>query len=152
MVTAEEQMIAHLRKNCRISIASLARLLDISHAKAFYTLRLLQERCVIDKLTSIIDFKSLGYNMRSTVCVYAKDHPKMERYLSRQRCINSISRLKGGGFLIDAVFPDLAGLYRFLEELERFEPTYLQEYQLIEPIAQEKFMAIPFSGKIRTFS
>ena len=140
MLTNNELIIlSYLRKNARTSVSKIASETNIPVTTVFNKLRQLEDKKIITKYTSLIDYSLLNYHVRVNFAVKADKKTKLLDFLLQHKNVNSVSKLGNGhDFYFETIFPDMAELYAFVESLEPFGIKSIQEHHIIEDIKKEE--------------
>lgn len=96
------------------------------------------------KHTSLIDFKTLGYDIRTQMLLTAQkdSRAELQKFLVMHPRVNTVFRINNGyDFLVEAVFKDMNELDDFSRELEDFNPKEKKEFFIMEDIKREEFMS-----------
>ena len=138
------KIIAHLRKDARMSLTTMSRKTSIPVSTIFDRLKACEEG-VIQKHTSLLDFAKLGFDARANITLRVdKDKREdLKQFLMKNESVNSVYKINNGyDFLIEGVFRNIKDLEVFLELLEeRFGVTEKQVYYIIEDVKRESFMS-----------
>ena len=144
MKDTDLMILRHLRKDGREKIVQISKDLDIPISTVRDRIKHLEKEC-IDKYTTLIDFKKIGYYVRFNILIRLKDEDvkSVAEYLKDHKNINSMYRVNSPYHLcIDSVFKDMAGLEDFTQELKhRFQISDMKPFQIIEELRREEFSA-----------
>lgn len=139
----EMQVIAALRKNSRTSLAKISKEINVSKSTVFDRIKR-QEKKLIQKHTSLIDFQRLGYAARIFIAIKTDiEHRKeLQKYFTAHKNINNLFVINGGfDFFADAVFKDAKEMEDFLHELKIKHPIKdMQTHTIIQDIKREAFL------------
>jgi len=144
MITRKEmQMLAALRRNSRTSLTRISKEINVSKSTIFDRLKR-HEGGLIQKHTSLIDFRKLGYNARIFIAIKTsiENRNDLQEYFAEHRNVNSLFIINGGfDFFVDAVFKDAKDMEDFLHELRtRNHIQKLQTHTVITDIKLESFL------------
>lgn len=143
MEEKERWIINHLRKDSRISLASISHNIAIPISTIYDKINRLHREKVITKYTTLVDFPKMGYHHRATLALKVPSSQKDEllTFLRNHASINNLHEVNGGfDFLIDTVHKDIKSYVSFMDELnECFDLLEIHEYQMIEELEREKF-------------
>jgi len=138
----ELSILTRLRKDSRSNISRLAVDLHIPVAKVVKNLKRLEDKKIIRKYVSLLDFSLLQYHVRVNFAIKAKDVDGLLHYIKGHENINSIFKVKDDFDLyFETVFYDMAELYTFVESLDRFRIEKIDEHHVIEDIEREKMIS-----------
>ena len=136
----ELKLLTHLRTNCRQSLASIGRKINMPVSTVFDKLNKL-EQSVISKHATIIDFPKLGYHIRVNFVLKSFSKKELIDFLKNNKNTNSVSTVQGDfDFYIETVFQTLKDYEEFLEELSEFKISEQQIFYVIEDIKRESFL------------
>lgn len=136
-------VLGYFRKNARTTLTDMSRETRIPVSTIFDKLKRFEERDVIQRHTSIIDFDSLGYDVRTNILLRAKEGERetLKTFLTKHAKVNTINRISNGfDFLVDAVFRDMKEYDEFHEELRQLPLRNLQEFFVMEDLGRERFL------------
>ncbi|NQU98025.1 Lrp/AsnC family transcriptional regulator [Candidatus Woesearchaeota archaeon] len=138
--------LTHLRNNARETLTVISRKTGIPISTLYDRLKA-QEKDIITKHTTLIDFAKLGYLCKAnvTIKVDIADRDIVKDYLLCQNCVNSLFKINNGfDFLIEGVFKHVKEMEDFMETFERkFKVLDKNVHYIIEDIKREAFMADP---------
>lgn len=139
----EMQVIAALRKNSRTSLAKISKEINISKSTIFDRLKR-YERDLIQKHTSLIDFRQLGYNARAFIAIKTEieKRKELQEHLAEHKNVNNLYVINGGlDFFADTVFKDAKEMEDFLHELKLKYPILdMQTHTIVDDIKREAFL------------
>lgn len=139
-------IIASLRENSRQSLTDMSKKINIPISTIFDRLRI-QEKNLIQKYTSIIDFSRLGYNLKTQIVIKVNKDDKraLKTLLMKHQNINSVYKLGDGfDFMVEGIFRSLKEVEDFSDLLDtqlRVEKKKI--YYIIEDIKREEVLADP---------
>lgn len=141
---SDMKLIAELRQDARQTLTEISKKTKIPISTLYDKLKL-QEKEVITKHTTILDFNKLGYNCRANVMLKAgrEDKEALCSYLKAHASVNNLFKVNNGyDFLAEFVFPNVKEMEEFMEELEqKFKLEARQTNYIIDEMAREKFLA-----------
>ena len=136
-------LLSHFRANARNSLTRISKKTNIPVSTIFDRLKD-YEQDVITKHTSLLDFKRLGFDVKTQV-LFRIEHglrDDFQSFLSRHPRVNSIYRVNNGfDFLVEAIFVDMNDLDRFFEEAKLKGALDRQEFFVLEDLMREAFLA-----------
>lgn len=144
MQEKELMLIGRFRENSRTSLTKLSRLTKIPVSTLFDKIKEYEKTRLITKHTALIDFKKLGYSIRTQILITAKKEKKeaLQKFLVMHHKVNTLFRINNGyDYLIEAIFKDLEELDEFTGKLEEHEPTEKKEFFVMEDIKREEFLS-----------
>lgn len=135
----EKCLINHLRKDSRKSLAHISKETKIPTSTLFDLLRKL-ENSIIQKHVSLINFSKIGYNLKVSFIIKAKDKKKIKTFLEENKNINSLHSLIGThDFYAECVFRDMKELTDFKEEIMKNGAEDIDESFIVEELKKEGF-------------
>ncbi len=144
MQEKEILLISKFRENSRTSLTKLSRQTKIPVSTLFDKIKEYEKNKLIRKHTALIDFKQLGYHVKTQILLTAKKERKEElhKFLLRHPRINTFFRINNGyDYLAEAIFKDLEELDEFNRKLEEHEPQEKKEFFVMEDIKREEFLS-----------
>jgi DNA-binding Lrp family transcriptional regulator len=109
------------------------------------------EKGLIQKHTTLIDFKKLGFDIRIDILfkISREFREEFKEFLMANENVNSIYRINNGfDYLVEAIFKDMADLQRFTELLEKFKIEAKQELFILEDLKRESFLSDVMHAKL----
>jgi|WetSurMetagenome_2_1015567.scaffolds.fasta_scaffold210696_3 DNA-binding Lrp family transcriptional regulator len=128
-----------LRKNSRSGFSDISRVEGIPVTTVFDNYDQLMRSGIVRKHILLLDFRNLGYNYRSFIFLKVQKRNELLAHLKGSRFVNSIYKVSGADYMVDAVFPAIKEFYLFLEELDGFGVLSLEHHNVIEPLKLEEF-------------
>ena len=128
MLTEKEfKVLRCLRKNSRKSMTKISRETKIPIASVMLIIKRL-EKAVITKYTSLLNYSSLGYNIK--VHFFVKNIE--EKMLSHPQ-INTIYKLSGKyNYFIEGVFKNISDVEKFKEKLGEHKQFFVTDETKVE--------------------
>jgi Lrp/AsnC family transcriptional regulator, leucine-responsive regulatory protein len=140
------QIIALLRQNARMPLTKISRNIQVPVSTIFDRLKA-NEKNIIQKHTSLINFSALGFNTRANISlkVDRNDKDALRNHLIKHENINSVYRINNGyDFMIEGIFQQIRDMEDFIEELEhKFNIQDKKSFYIIEDLKKEAFMSDP---------
>ena len=134
------EIIKHLRKNARVSLADISRETGTPISTVFDKLNRF-ENTVINKHATLLNFPALGYALKVNFLVKCKDRDKVKDFLTNHKNVNTLYRVNNGSdFFIEAIFKDMNEMEEFSEALEDLGLYKSEKYHVIEELKKEDFM------------
>ncbi len=138
--------LSYLRKNARETLTTISRKTNIPISTLYDRLKL-QEKELISKHTTLIDFSKLGYQCRANIIlkVNIEDREAVKKYLMCQQQVNSLFRINNGyDFMIEGIFRHVKDMEEFMEIFEKkFKVIDRKVYYIIEDLKRETFLGEP---------
>lgn len=137
------ELLGHFRKDSRMSLTKMSRATKIPVSTIFDRMRKLKAENIINKHTSIIDFRKLGFEIRTLMLLSTQKDKKsnLQQFLENHVKVNSLVRINNGyNFFIEVIFKNIAEFDVFLEELEEFNPLTKKEFFVMEELRKESFL------------
>lgn len=143
---ADLLFLTFLRQNARETLTTISRKTNIPISTLYDKLKQ-QEKNVILKHTTLVDFSKLGYNCKAEIMLSLpkEDRDKIRSFLKSYPLINSLFKINNGyDFLAEGVFQDVKELEDFVEMLEsKFSINDKKVFYVIEDIKREEFLSHP---------
>jgi DNA-binding Lrp family transcriptional regulator len=136
-------LMTFFRRNARENLTQISRLTRIPVSTIFDKLRDF-ERGLIQKHTTLVDFKRLGFDIRINMLfkISRDSREEFKEFLMGNENINSIFRINNGyDYMVEAIFRDMSDLQRFTESLDRFKIEGRQELFILEDLKRESFLS-----------
>lgn len=137
------KVISYFRNNARTSLTKLSRITKIPVSTIFDKLKEFETTKIILKHTALIDFKNIGYAIRSQMLITAPQTTKnkLQEFLVKNPKVNTIFRINNGyDFLVETIFKTLEELDEFTKELDHYEIKEKKEFFIMEDIKREEFL------------
>lgn len=145
-------ILSYLRQNARMKLTEMSRQSRVPVSTLFDMIRSFEMRGVINKLTSLVRFESLGYHGRAIIVLAAckNDRQGLQEMLECNRNVNSLYKINNGwDFMVELVFPGIKEVEDFIEDLEeKFQLRDKKVFYVVDEIMKEKFMANPKAFKM----
>ncbi len=143
MIKKDLLILSQLRNNARMSLTKMSKNIQVPVSTIFDRLKL-NEKDIIIKHTSLIDFSKLGYNARAniTIKVDKNDKEELKNYLSKHHSVNSLYRINNGfDFMVEGIFKHILELEEFIDNVEqKFNLIDYKSFFIIEDLKKECFM------------
>jgi len=143
-------LMTYFRRNARENLTQISRWTSIPVSTIFDKLREF-ERGLIQRHTTLIDFRKLGFDIRIDILfkVAKESREEFKEFLINNENVNSIYRINSGyDYLVEGIFRDMSDLQRFMELLERFKIEAKQELFILEDIKRESFLTEEMHAKL----
>lgn len=142
----ELRIISFLRQNARMGLTEMSRKTGIPISTIYETLKA-NSGGLIKKITCIVDFRELGFNVRANIMLSVRrdQRDKLVEFLMRNANVNSLYRINNGyDLLVEGIFRSIGELEEFLDRIEaQFRVKGKQVFYIIEDIKREEFMSEP---------
>ncbi len=142
----KRMILSFLRRDARISLASLAEDVQMPVSTIYDKVNSLQMQGIITRFTALLDFSKLGYHHHAVLAVKVNPSQKEEclNFLHSMPCINSLHEINSGyDFLLETVHQNIKEYIIFKEALTgKFGFLSLQEFQITSIISREVFKVI----------
>ena len=135
-------ILQQLRQNARFTLTKMSKNTGIPVSTIFDRMKDFEE-VYIDKHTSLINFKKLGYDLKVNFIIKVAKHQKedLRRYLEQCGFINNLMKVNSGyDFLFEGIFRNMDELDFFEGKLEDFDIAEMQRHFILEDIKRESFM------------
>jgi len=134
----DKKIITCLRKNARQTLASISRQAKIPLSTVYDRIKL-NEKGLILKYTSLVDFSRLGFNLRMQLLANAKDRTKLIEFINGHGLVNNAFRISGEyEFLLDCIFPSMKELTEFTDQIKS-HCSGLKVFHVVEELKREAF-------------
>jgi len=138
------KIIAQLRKNARMQLTDMSKKIRIPISTIFDRIKT-NEKGVITRYTSLLDFTKMGYNARAQI-VFKIDKNERENFrdfLLKSEPINSVYKINNGyDYMVEGIFKQIIDMELFIEDLEsKFKIEDKKVFFVIEDIKKESFMS-----------
>ena len=143
MKQKELEIISHLRKDARSSLAAISNDVEIPISTIYDKVNRMHKGDVIKRFTTLVDFSKLGYHHHATIAIRVPKKQKRELFLflKNENSINTLHEINNGfDFLIETIHINIKEYSEFIEELqESFNILELNKFQIIKEIERERF-------------
>ncbi|MGV8169561.1 MAG: Lrp/AsnC family transcriptional regulator [Candidatus Nanoarchaeia archaeon] len=136
-------ILSYFRNDARISLTKLSKMTRMPVSTIFDKLREYKQSKVIKKHTSLLDFRKLGYEIRTQILISSgKDtREQLQKFLVQHPKINNVFRINNGfDFLVESIFRNMEELDEFMRALEEFSPLQRKEFFVMEDLKREEFL------------
>lgn len=138
------KIIAQLRQDARMPLTKMSKNIHIPISTIFDRLKV-NEKEIIIKHTSLLDFTKLGYNTRAniTLKVDRDDKKALKEHLMKHQQVNSVYKINNGfDFMVEGIFHQIKDMEDFMESLEqKFKILDKKSFFIIEDLKREMFMS-----------
>lgn len=146
MKSSDLLLLTFLRQDARRTLTDISRKTRIPISTLYDKLKC-QEKGLIMKHTTLIDFALLGFNCRANILLSTsrEEKDRLRSYLNEHPCINSLFKINNGfDFLAEGIFLNVKELEEFMEIVEqKFRIAEKKTFYVIEDVKRECFMARP---------
>ena len=142
MQNKELAIMKHLRVNARESLTRMSRKTGIPVSTIYERLKQF-ETSIIKKHTCLLDFTTLGYDLRVTLLLQARaqSRERLQRYLETHHKVNTLLRINNGfDFLVEALFRNMAEVQSFFDSLDEIGLRTRKEFYVLEEVVREGFL------------
>ena len=139
----ELMLLSCLRKNARETLTNMSKKTKIPISTIFDKLRD-YETGFIQKHTSLIDFKRLGYDIRINLLIKINREKRdgFEKFVMANHSVNSVFRINNVyDYLIDAIFKNIREFHMFSYKIESFGVVEMTEHFIIDELKRESFLS-----------
>ena len=138
------RIIAALRQNARETLTTISKSIKVPISTLYDRLKA-NEKSVMTKHTTLLDFTKLGFNCRADIMLRTdrENREKLGSYLKAHPVINNLYKINNGyDFLAEGVFTNVKELEDFLDDLEaKFLLEEKKTHYIIEDLKREEFMS-----------
>ena len=139
----ELNLLSHFRNNSRAKLTSISKLTKIPVSTIFDKLKEYESNKIIKKHTALLDFRKLGYTVRTQILLVAENNMKdaLQEFLIKHPRVNTVFRINNGyDLLVEAIFKDLQEMDEFTCKLEQFSIKDKKEFFIMEEMKREEFL------------
>ncbi|MDP2909123.1 MAG: Lrp/AsnC family transcriptional regulator [Nanoarchaeota archaeon] len=141
MKPQELKILQELRKNSRRSLTDISDSTGIPLSTVFKKVSLF-EKSLVKKYVTLIDFNTLGLNIRISLVLKSKDRESLKKFLSAHKNVNSLYRISPGfDFFVETIFPNMLEFENFVEEINDLVIDK-KVFHIIEDLRKEDFAII----------
>lgn len=138
-------IMSMLRQNARESLTKMSKRTNIPISTIYDKIKN-NEKDMIKKHTSIIDFSKLGFHTRLSLSLKVSKNKRDElrHYLLKHQNVNTIYKINHGyDFWTECIFRNIKEMEEFREEIEEKFKAKTETHYIIDDIKREGFMADP---------
>tara|TARA_Y100000310_G_scaffold345723_1_gene468833 strand:- start:6149 stop:6577 length:429 start_codon:yes stop_codon:yes gene_type:complete len=136
----ELQILTHLRKDARTTMADIAKATETPISTVFEKLKK-HNQTTIKKFTTILDFPKLGYNIRKKILVSALEPDEVIHFLNLHPNVNSLYKTNNGfNIVADCIFKEMNTWYDFKQKLYLHSITETKIIDITDEIKREEFL------------
>ncbi len=139
----ELMLLSCLRSNARDTLTNISKKTRIPISTIFDKLKE-YEKGFIQKYTSLIDFKKLGYDIRMHLMlkVPINKRGEFEEFVKSSPAVNNVFRINNFyDYMVETIFKDIKEFQVFADKIEVFGVSELTEHFVIDEIKRESFMS-----------
>ncbi len=143
MERKEYLVLSLLRKDARDNLTRISRKTGIPVSTLFEKLKKYEQH-IITKHTSLLDFSTLGFNLRVQLVIKASkaDRERLQQFLVKTPTVNNLYRVTNGSdFIVEAIFKDMTQFQDFTDQLDEYSIKAKQQYYILEDLKRESFLA-----------
>ena len=143
MKEKEMHILSHLRKDARTSLAAISYSIQMPISTIYDKINRWNKGKIIKRFTTLVDFPRLGFHYHAKLALRVPKEKKKElsTFLQQHSSLNSLHEINNGfDFFLETVHKDVKEYVEFVEELKQYDVFDLQEYQVINELAREKFL------------
>lgn len=139
MNAGKRAVLNHLRRDCRVSLTTIASRTGIPLSTVFRALKRFHEQGLI-RHVCLLNFERLGFPFRIGVFLRASKKSEVKKALGSLPCLNNFFQLSGDyDFYADMVFKDWHSYESLLDEVKGMEAVQSVRAHFLEPVRQEIF-------------
>lgn len=146
-------ILGHFRNDARISLTKLSKITKVPVSTIFDKIKEYKKTNLIRKYTSLIDFKKLGYEIRTLMLVSSSKESReaLQKFFVSHPRVNNVFRINNGfDFLVESIFRNMDELDQFTRAIDEFGPLEKKEFFVMEDIKREEFLGLnPVIGIVR---
>jgi len=136
-------VLGYFRDNARTTLTSMSRETRIPVSTIFDKLKRFENRGLIRKHTTIVNFKELGYDVRTTILIRCEDGEKeaVRETLENHKKVNNLTRINNGyDFICEAIFKEMEEYDDFTTMLRKQHIKQYTPYFVMEDVKKESFL------------
>lgn len=136
-------ILGRFRKDARMSLTKMSRKTRIPVSTIYDRMKKMDENGIIQKKTALVDFRKIGYEIKSLMLLETDkdDKKEVQRFLQNYTNVNGISRINNGfDFFVEAIFKSIEGFDEFLKELKTFDIVTKKEFFVMEDVQKETYL------------
>ena len=136
-------ILGRFRKDARMSLTKMSRKTRIPVSTIYDRMKKMDENGIIHKKTALVDFRKIGYEIKSLMLLETDkdDKKEVQRFLQNYTNVNGISRINNGfDFFVEAIFKSIEGFDEFLKELKTFDIVTKKEFFVMEDVQKETYL------------
>lgn len=136
------KIISCLRSDARQALATIARKLNIPVSTVYDRIKS-NEKKLIKKYTSIVDFPKLGYNIRIKMMLDINDKKGFQDFVLENANVNSAFKVDGNySFMLDCIFRQMREVSAFMDAANKFGITSKQMFFVVDELKREEFLNV----------
>ena len=133
-------VLGELRRDARQSLVSISEKTGIPASTVFKVVRRLEEKGIVKRYSSLVDYSRLGFGVNALMSLKADDRDALKDFLMREPCVNNMAKISGEyDFLVEVVFEGMAGMEDFLDRLTGFSGLRKGMHYITEELKKECF-------------
>ncbi len=144
MQQKEWKILSELRKNAKVSLASISEKVKMPISTVYDKINKMQKNNIIKKNVALINYPELGYNYhhKFLIKVNRSQRKEISKFLQENNSINSLFETNGNfDFVVETIHKDVKDYLNFIEQIkESFEIIDLQELQVLDELKKEEFL------------
>lgn len=136
-------ILGRFRKDARMSLTKMSRKTRIPVSTIYDRMKKMDKNGIIQKKTALVDFRKIGYEIKSLMLLETDkdDKKEVQRFLQNYTNVNGISRINNGfDFFVEAIFKSIEGFDEFLKELKTFDIVTKKEFFVMEDVQKETYL------------
>jgi len=136
-------LLSCLRQNSRETLTNISKKTHIPISTIFDKLKE-YEKSFIDKHTTLIDFKKLGYDIRIHIMLKIErdQRQEFEKFIVKSASVNNVYRINNGfDYFIEGIFKNIDDFQRFADKIENYGIKEITEHFVIDELKRENFMS-----------
>ncbi len=136
----ERTIIAHMRKEARTSLSTIADSTKIPLSTAYDKINKLYKSDIIKKSTILLDFEKMGWHTHHKLIIKlpSNQHQEFITTMTNNNNINSIHETLNDSFFIETIHKNVKEFHLFKNTLQdRFTIKQLQIFPIIQDIVRE---------------
>jgi DNA-binding Lrp family transcriptional regulator len=136
-------VIGYFRHDARTTLTDMSKTTQIPVSTIYDKLQRFEERDIIKRHTSLVNFDELGYDIRVylLLTVDQGDYDGVEEFLDQHRKVNNVLRTSNGyDYIAEAIFHDMEEYDEFFTALDEEPVDECEQHFVMDEVKREAFM------------
>lgn len=136
-------VIGYFRHDARTTLTDMSKTTKIPVSTIYDKLQRFEERDIIKRHTSLVNFDELGYDIRVylMLSVDQPDYEDVEGFLGDHNKVNSVLRTSNGyDYIAEAIFHDMEEYDAFFSALGEQPVVDCEQHFVMDEVKREAFM------------
>ena len=136
-------VIGYFRHDARTTLTDMSKTTKIPVSTIYDKLQRFQDRDIIKRHTSLVNFDELGYDIRVNLLLSVdhEDYDDVETFLNDHKKVNNVLRVSNGyDYIAEAVFRDMEEYDTFFNSLGEQPIDDIDQYFVMDEVKREAFL------------